>query len=275
MGKLFHQSFTTFVFLSSFFLIFLIYPHTTFSQDVGQFCCIYEGPERQPCVVNVNTENHCDDPQEGSPEQEFCAQYNQDEDVCNSQCSYCSYPTPTPGGLPECWKLTYDPYGGKYSCVTVPGDERPADGSCPTGSVYYSSRSECEGNINNPNPSDGPPPTLQICDTIPTTQPTQQAICRDCLTVKGGIYTAVGCLPTTSEGFTGAVLTLALSIGGGVALLLMVYGGFLFATAGGNPEAAQKGKEVFMGAIIGLLFIIFSVTLLNVIGVDILQLPGL
>jgi len=53
----------------------------------------------------------------------------------------------------------------------------------------------------------------------------------------------------------------------------------LFATAqimmaGGDAEAVKKAKELFTGAVTGLLFIIFSVTLLKIIAGDIIQLPG-
>jgi hypothetical protein len=41
-----------------------------------------------------------------------------------------------------------------------------------------------------------------------------------------------------------------------------------------NAEQVKKGKELFTGAITGLLFIIFSVTLLKIIAGDIIQLPG-
>ena len=45
-------------------------------------------------------------------------------------------------------------------------------------------------------------------------------------------------------------------------------------TAGGNAEQLQKGKELFTSAIIGLLFLIFSVSLLRMIAGDIINLPG-
>ena len=45
-------------------------------------------------------------------------------------------------------------------------------------------------------------------------------------------------------------------------------------TSQGNPETVKKGQDQFSSAVIGLLFIIFSVLLLQFIGVDILSLPG-
>ncbi len=43
----------------------------------------------------------------------------------------------------------------------------------------------------------------------------------------------------------------------------------------GNPEKVQAAREQLTSAVVGLLFIIFSITILQVIGVDILHIPGL
>lgn len=88
----------------------------------------------------------------------------------------------------------------------------------------------------------------------------------------GGIATAIGCIPTEPKTFVEAVLRFAAGAGGGIALLLMVAGAFRMITSAGNPEAIKKGGEQFTSAIIGLLFILFSVLLLKFIGVDILGL---
>ena len=45
-------------------------------------------------------------------------------------------------------------------------------------------------------------------------------------------------------------------------------------TAGDNAEQLQKGKELFTSAIVGLLFLIFSVSLLGIIAGNIIRLPG-
>jgi hypothetical protein len=65
-----------------------------------------------------------------------------------------------------------------------------------------------------------------------------------------------------------------LGFGGGVALLLMIFGSFGMITSSGNPDAIKKGREQFVNAIIGLLFIIFSTLFMEILGVDILGLPG-
>lgn len=90
----------------------------------------------------------------------------------------------------------------------------------------------------------------------------------------GGVWTAVGCIPTQPTKLIESLFKLATAVGGGVALLLFVYGAFQMITSGGNPDGVKKGSEQMTSAVIGLLFIIFSVMLLKIIGVDILMIPG-
>jgi len=92
----------------------------------------------------------------------------------------------------------------------------------------------------------------------------------------GAIDTAIGCLPYKSEGgaFTSALLTFLAGLTSAIALIIMLMATIQIMTGGGNPEQVKKGKELFTGAITGLLFIIFSVTLLRIIAGDIIKLPG-
>jgi len=91
-----------------------------------------------------------------------------------------------------------------------------------------------------------------------------------------GIDTALGCLPYKSKNgaLTKALLTFATGISGAIALAVMLAGTIQIMTAGGNAEQVGKGKELLTGAIVGLLFIVFSVTLLRLIAGDIIQLEG-
>jgi len=91
-----------------------------------------------------------------------------------------------------------------------------------------------------------------------------------------GVNTALGCISTNIEqgGFVGSLLELAIGLGGGIALLLILYGTFIVTTSAGNPDKLNQGKEIIGSAISGLLFIILSIVLLNLIGVKILAIPG-
>jgi hypothetical protein len=46
-------------------------------------------------------------------------------------------------------------------------------------------------------------------------------------------------------------------------------------TSGGDPRKAKAAKELLTSAIAGLLMIIFSVYILDLIGIRILNIPGL
>ncbi len=94
-----------------------------------------------------------------------------------------------------------------------------------------------------------------------------------------GIQTALGCIKTTVEGgedsFFGSLIKISVGIGGGLALLLMLYGIFIITTSAGIPDKLKEGKEILTSAISGLIFIILSVFLLNLIGINLLGIPGL
>ncbi len=89
-----------------------------------------------------------------------------------------------------------------------------------------------------------------------------------------GVFTAIGCVPTEPTALIGGLLRFSTLAGGGIALLLMIFGAIQYITSAGNPEALKKAQDQFTNAFIGLLFIIFATLLLQIIGADILNLPG-
>ena len=89
-----------------------------------------------------------------------------------------------------------------------------------------------------------------------------------------GVATALGCVPFAPQAFVTALMQFAAGIGGGIALILMIIGSFQVLTSAGNPEQIKKGREQFVAAAIGLVFIILSITILQIIGYDILKIPG-
>jgi len=129
--------------------------------------------------------------------------------------------------------------------------------------------------------------TLIPYPTIPPTTPTAAPggpgnVSFRCTTANSinpndGIQTAVGCISTDWQtgGFIGSILALAVGVGGGFALLLMLYGTFIITTSAGIPDKLKAGKEIITSAIIGLIFMIFSIVLMELIGVSILGIPGL
>lgn len=94
-----------------------------------------------------------------------------------------------------------------------------------------------------------------------------------------GINTAIGCIPVLGNdngtAFSAFVLKWAIGVGGGIAFLLIVYAGFMIMTSQGNPERLKAGQELLTSAISGVILLVLSVFILNVIGVKILAIPGL
>ena len=89
-----------------------------------------------------------------------------------------------------------------------------------------------------------------------------------------GIMTAIGCIPTQPQKLVEGILWYGTLASGGVAFMLMLLASITMITAEGNPNTIKTAQERFYSAIIGLLLIIFSVLLMQVIGVDILGLKG-
>lgn len=89
-----------------------------------------------------------------------------------------------------------------------------------------------------------------------------------------GILTAIGCIHTSPAEFAKDFLKFAIGIGGGLAFLMMLVGAFQMLTSAGNPDSLKAGQDRLTSAVIGLLFVIFATLFLQIIGFDILKLPG-
>ncbi len=61
----------------------------------------------------------------------------------------------------------------------------------------------------------------------------------------------------------GRIISAVLGIVGSIALLMFIYGGFMWLTSGGITEKITKGKQVLVWAAIGLVVIFLSYTLVN------------
>lgn len=93
---------------------------------------------------------------------------------------------------------------------------------------------------------------------------------RKCIEVQTGI----GNISTEPQGFVKSIFSLVLGLAGGIALILIMISGYSFMTSRGDPEAIKAATGRLTSAIIGLLFIVFAFVILEVIGVDILRIPG-
>lgn len=119
-------------------------------------------------------------------------------------------------------------------------------------------------------PTYGPPPATKVvlniyCDS--NGNPTS--------TNTGDLYTAIGCIPFTSENaFARFFLTWGIGIAAGLAFILIIVAAFQIITSSGDPKKLQAGKELLTAAIAGLLLLIFSAFILRIVGVQLLGIPG-
>lgn len=130
------------------------------------------------------------------------------------------------------------------------------------------------------------PKFLDKCNRIANADEREQ--CKQCVVGGGqsefdehfgeniaGVWTGVGCVPADIGAFIAQkFFPWSLGIGGGVAMLLLMYASFLYTTSRGNPDKLKKARDYMNSALIGLLVIIFAVFLLQLIGVTILRIPG-
>jgi len=59
------------------------------------------------------------------------------------------------------------------------------------------------------------------------------------------------------------IIRLILTITGSAALVMFVYGGFILITSGGASNLIQKGKNILIWAVIGLLFVMWAGVIAN------------
>lgn len=91
---------------------------------------------------------------------------------------------------------------------------------------------------------------------------------------QAGVWTAVGCIKREPVSIVQSLVALGLGGGGGIALLSLLGAGFIYSTSGGDPKRVSQAKDLIVASLTGLLFIIFSVTLLEYIGYSVFRIPG-
>lgn len=67
------------------------------------------------------------------------------------------------------------------------------------------------------------------------------------------------------ESFYSKFITFALFAAGIVAVIALIYGGFVYMTARGNDAQTKKGKSILIWAIIGLVVVLAAATIVNLI----------
>jgi len=60
----------------------------------------------------------------------------------------------------------------------------------------------------------------------------------------------------------------AIPIVGGLAVLMLIYAGYLYMTSQGNPEATGQAKDIIVGVIVGILLLFLIGIILSTIGIQ-------
>lgn len=90
----------------------------------------------------------------------------------------------------------------------------------------------------------------------------------------GILKTDLGEIPCSPTGFASTLYGIGLSIIGIVALLFIVYGGFLILTSQGSQDQIRRGKAYITYSIIGVVLAIGGYALYQILAIDVIKIPG-
>ncbi len=137
------------------------------------------------------------------------------------------------------------------------------------------------GDLTNPGctcikPTEVPLTTLiDMCKNI--IDGNEKVRCENCLKGWGqsvGVWTGVGCIRANIGSFIQeTLLGWGVGLAGGISMLCIMYAAFMMQTSGGEAEKIKKAQQLMTSCITGLMLIIFSVFILQLIGVRILRIP--
>jgi len=63
----------------------------------------------------------------------------------------------------------------------------------------------------------------------------------------------------------GRIIKAALSVSGSLALLMFIYGGFIWMTSGGSKDKIDKGRKTLIWAVLGLVIVFVAYILVDVV----------
>lgn len=86
--------------------------------------------------------------------------------------------------------------------------------------------------------------------------------------------TDIGCIPTDPLAFAAKIYSVGLGVIGAVALVFIMYGGYIILSSRGDQLALAKGKSYIVSAVIGLVLAVAGYALYQILAVDVIKLPG-
>ncbi|MFA5413569.1 MAG: pilin [Patescibacteria group bacterium] len=121
---------------------------------------------------------------------------------------------------------------------------------------------ECNSNICTPVPG-GEGKTCKVGGLTPPGEETPPPLTEEEQFPTYKIKSPIG--EVTGPELIGRIIKAVLGIVGALALAMFVFGGFTWLTSGGSPDKIKKGKDILMWAVIGLVVIFTSYTLVDFI----------
>ncbi len=112
-----------------------------------------------------------------------------------------------------------------------------------------------------------------ICESNLGPSSAASGACKSCYGA-GGIWTAVGCISQDPRSLVSKLINVGIGISGGIALLIILASAFSLTMSQGDLKKTSDAKEWLTAAVIGLIFIILSVSILEFIGNTVLRIPG-
>lgn len=223
------------------------------------------------CIGYTKTFNSCYDPQAtcdykngdinsesnpicfltSNPQKDSCAGYDPKDPTHTQQTGICYYSKDDK--LPSCSDLTAADYHQDKNYHHISDDIISC--SPNSGHTY-----QCCAPNAQPSTAAYPPP--------PCTSGKDDTTC-------ASVNTGIGPISTNPASLIGTLVGILLGISGGIATVIIIISGYRIIFSRGDPEKLKAAQEAITSAIIGLLFIIFSVVILRIIGVDLLHIPGL
>lgn len=110
---------------------------------------------------------------------------------------------------------------------------------------------------------------------MPSTLYPQNVLAADPSPSANCIQTDLGCIPNDDPiKFAAKIYEIGLYLIGSVALIFIIYGGYLVLSSRGDQLQLAKGKSYIVSAVIGLVLAIAGFALYQIIAVDVIKIPG-
>jgi len=162
---------------------------------------------------------------------------------------------------PACWTPSVE----RFSCQPC------TDGSTET----YDDEQECIDAlpVEQSSGGGGGGSDYSICSSNLGNNQTALRACQTCMG-QNGIWTSVGCISQDPKNLVAKIVNIGIGILGGIFLLRVLAAAFTLTVSQGDVKKTSEAKEMITESVIGVSFVLFSVTILQFIGSGVLKIPG-